>query len=156
MEHVENPWDYLKAANRNLLRGGAVVVGVPNMDSLEFNLFRKFWFHLAPKYHIWHYSPKSMTINKKKNGFKVRAIDYFAIEHHLTGIIQSFLNKTTNTSNVLHLLIKRGTKVPIISIVTIGWILFWFTFGLPIIIPFWISQALLKKSGAIVIVAKKI
>ncbi len=156
LEHVENPWDYLKAANRNLAGGGEIVIGIPNVDSFEFSLFGKFWFHLAPKYHIWHYSPKSISILLNKNGFKVYSIDYWAIEHHLSGLIQSFLNRSTNTSDILHKLIKRGTERVSISFKTALWILFWFTFGFPIILLFWVIQALFRKSGAVVLVANKV
>lgn len=156
LEHVENPWDYLKAANKNLLSGGRLIIGIPNVDSLEFNIFGKSWFHLAPRYHIWHYSPKSITKLVEQCGFKIRSTDYWAVEHHLSGIAQSFLNKSTNTSNILHKLIKRGTERVSISFSTMIWLLFWFTFGVPIIIFLWIMQSLLKKSGAIVLVADKV
>lgn len=153
LEHVENPWAYLKLAKKNLAKNGKIVIGIPNIDSYEFKYFTRKWFHFAPQFHLWHYSTKSMSILLRNNGFKISSIDYWAPEHHLTGLIQSFLNKTSDAQNILHLLVKRGTDPTAISFKTTFWIAFWLTLGLPFIFILWIIQSLLKKSGAIVIVA---
>lgn len=154
LEHVENPWDYLKAAKRNLKKGGKIVIGIPNFQSLEFHFAKKYWFHLQPLYHLWHFSPKSLKTLLERNGFSIKSSDYWAIEHHLTGILQSFINKTSSSKeNYLHRLLKRsasGSSMPIGDIV---WSLFWLTVGLPVVIAFWILGSIIRKSGTMVVVA---
>lgn len=154
LEHVENPWDYLKAARRNLKKDGKIIIGIPNFQSLEFHMSREYWFHLQPQFHLWHFSPKSLKTLLKKSGFSIVNSDYWAIEHHLTGILQTFINKTSRSKeNYLHRLLKRSASGSSMPISDVFWSLFWLTIGLPVIIVFWIIGAVAKKSGTFVVVA---
>lgn len=155
LEHVEKPWEYLEAGRKNLSKNGKIIIGVPNVDSFEFYFFRKYWFHLVPDFHLWHFSPKSMVLLLKKAGFKVDSIDYWSVEHHLTGILQSFINSTAGSDSVLHRLVKRGLNYSL-SFKDIFWSIFWLTIGFPVVFLFWVISALSKKSGTIIIVAKLI
>lgn len=92
LEYVEKPWEYLAAARNNLGRQGKIVIGVPNVDSNDFYFFGRDWFHLVPEFHLWLFSPKSINFLLTKNGFRTEKIDYWSPEHHLTGILQSFIN----------------------------------------------------------------
>lgn len=153
LEHVENPWDYLAVAKRNLNKAARIIIGVPNQDSFESLFFGRHWFHLVPNYHIWHFSPKSITMLLKKTGFKVGKIDYWSVEHHLAGVLQSFINKTANSDSVLHRLIRRKDKFSSITFKDIFWSSFWLTIGLPIVLLFWIAGSIFRKPGTIVVVA---
>lgn len=155
LEHLENPWDYLKAANRNLNKNGVLVIGVPNIDSWEFGYFRTYWFHLAPKYHLWHFSPNSMEVMLERAGFKVVSINYWSPEHTIAGLLQSFINKSSGTDAVLHKLVKRELSDGNLPIIGIIWSLVWVTIGLPIIFGLWIIHSLRGKSGTFVIVGRK-
>lgn len=153
LEHAEKPWEYLRAGKRNLAKKGKIVIGVPNSDSFELRYFKNHWFHLIPKYHLWHFSGKSIKRLLAKTGFKIDSIDYWSIEHHLTGTLQSFINKTAGSDGVLHRLIKRGLDYKL-SFKDIFWSIFWLTVGFPIVLSFWITSSILKKSGTIVVVAE--
>lgn len=153
LEHTTDPWNYLKAANCNLSKNGKIIVGVPNIDSWEFKIFGKNWFHLVPDYHIWHFSPKSIEILLENAGFKINKIDYFSPEHHPAGLLQSLINKSTGTHNILHKLVKRETDLGTLSIKGFGGIVFWLSVGLPFVLLFWLLTSLFRKSGTIVVVA---
>lgn len=155
LEHTKNPWDYLKVAYHNLSKNGKIEIGVPNIESWEFQTFGKNWFHLVPDYHLWHFSIISMQKLLEINGFKIDKIDWWSPEHHPTGLLQSFINQSSGTHNFLHKLIKRQTNIREISLNAIFWTIFWLSFGLPIILSIWIINSLLKKSGTFVIVASK-
>lgn len=155
LEHIDKPRDYLLTAQKNLANNGKIIIGLPNLDSWEFRIFGKYWFHLAPKYHIWHFSPLAMKKILEKTGFIIERIDYWSPEHHLAGLVQSLINYTSHTQDVLHKLIKRRLlkeKIPLKGILAS---IFWLTLGLPIIILFWVSASIFHKSGTIVIVASK-
>lgn len=152
LEHVENPLEYLKTAKRNLRKKGRIIIGVPNIDSLEFKVFKKFWFHLVPDFHLWHYSSKSLELFLKKSGFQVEYVDNWSIEHNPTGIIQSFINWSAHSDSVLHRLIKRGMDYKL-SIKDIFWSGFWLTIGLPVVFFFWLTGVLFKMPGTFVVVA---
>lgn len=155
LEHVEKPWEYLEAAKRNLKKSGKIVIGIPNIDSFEFKFAREYWFHLQPQFHLWHFTPKSIHKLLKKTGFTINSIDHWSIEHHLTGVLQSFINKASGSKeNVLHKLIKRGTGKSPLKPKDLLFSLLWTTIGSPVILSFWIAGAVLKRGGTIVIVAE--
>ena len=142
---------------RNLKKSGELIVAVPNIDSFEFGFFERDWFHLEPKLHLWHFSPKSIKILLRKCGFRIKRIDYFSIEHHSTGLLQSFINKGSSQKNSLHKLVKsiRQTDAVAVKASDVLVNLFWLTLGLPIIFIVWIINSLTERSGAFVIVAVK-
>lgn len=152
LEHVDEPKKYLEAAVRNLAPKGKIVVAVPNIDSLEFPIFQKRWFHLAPRFHLWFFSPRSLALFGKDVGLRVEKVDYFAIEHHLTGLIQSCLNKTTGSEDLLHKLVKRRQNLSEVTPSQTLWIIFWCTFGLPLILLWWIYASLRRKPGTFVMI----
>lgn len=155
LEHVQNPLSYLESAKRNLKKNGAIVVGVPNIDSFEFEFFKKYWFHLQPQFHLWHFSSYSIKRMLRQCGFKVKKSDYWSVEHHLTGVLQSFVNGCSGSVDVLHKLIKRQKASSKIRAQDIFWSFFWLTAGFPIVFFFWIIGSVFQKSGTIVLVAKK-
>jgi 2-polyprenyl-3-methyl-5-hydroxy-6-metoxy-1,4-benzoquinol methylase len=155
LEHVDHPIDYIKAAKNTINKSGKIVIAVPNADSFEFRLFKQYWFHLTPQFHIWFFTPRALKRILKLADLKIERIDYWTIEHHFAGILQSFINFTTHTDNALHKLIKRRQDLSSLSFASIFWIIFWCTIGLPIVFFFWIIASLSKKSGAIVVIASK-
>ncbi len=154
LEHVDRPWAYLTAARRHLQSSGFVVIGVPNIDSIERMVCGRRWFHLVPAYHLWHFTPHSMTRLLEKIGFHVERIDYWSVEHHLTGVLQSFINKTSGSESVLHKLVKRSDGGVHLSLKDVGWSVFWITIGFPIVVLFWILGSLMKRPGTFVVVAR--
>ena len=157
LEHLENPEKFLLASFRNLKKFGELIVAVPNIDSFEFDFFKRDWFHLEPKLHLWHFSPKSLGILLGKCGFKIKRIDYFSIEHHPTGLLQSFINKRSSQKNSLHKLVKsiRQTGAVKVKASDVLVNLFWLTLGLPIIFIIWMISSITEKSGTFVAVAVK-
>lgn len=155
LEHVDNPRSYLLAVAKNIQKKGQLIIGVPNIDSLDFKLFGKWWFHLAPDYHLWHFSPKSLTLLLNQTGFKVSKIDHFALEHHLAGTLQSLINKITNSQNILHKMVKRSTDLPNLSNKTILSTLAAIFISTPVAMILWIIAFIFRKGGAIVVVASK-
>jgi len=155
LEHVDKPWEYIEAAQRNIKSHGKIIIGVPNHRSLEFKIFGKYWFHLVPDFHLWHYSPKSLETFLTKAGLKIQTSDYWSLEHHLTGVLQSFINRTAKSDSVLHRIIKRRQDFSKLNAKDIFWVAFWCTVGLPIVVLFWITGAIMHRSGTFIVVASK-
>lgn len=155
LEHIDNPQKYILSSFKNLNKNGSLIIGIPNIDSLEFAFFKDNWFHLAPKYHLWHFSPFSITCLLNDCGFIVKKIDYFSFEHHFAGLIQSVINKTSGSSNILHKLFKRRSDLSSISFKDKFWCIFWLTFGLPFLVLFFFIAVFIKRSGTIIVLAEK-
>lgn len=71
LEHVHHPVETLREVYRILKDQGIVYVVVPNIASLNFWLFGRFWFGLEVPRHLYAYSPSVMKCLAKKAGFEV-------------------------------------------------------------------------------------
>lgn len=155
LEHVEDPRAYLLAISKNIQKKGQLIIAVPNIDSFDFKLFGDRWFHLAPDYHLWHFSPRSLSLLLKQTGFVVQEIDHFAIEHHLTGSLQSLINTLTDSQDILHKLVKRSSNLPEFSFRNVLTVILAIIISIPSATILWLTASIFRKGGAIVVIATK-
>jgi SAM-dependent methyltransferase len=92
LEHMYRPLDALKESYRILKKGGAAVISVHNIDSMEFSIFGRYWFHLFLPKHLYHFSPKTLTMMLKNAGFDRIRIRHDAFSFGIFGSLQCFLN----------------------------------------------------------------
>ncbi len=72
MEHVENPREILEhIRTKILLKGGYLLIQVPNYDSLERRVFKRKWFCFDAPRHIWQFNQKALTDMLNGVGYKV-------------------------------------------------------------------------------------
>src|SRR5262249_3174245 len=57
LEHLSDPGAALERARGWLASRGCLLVGVPNLDSLQADLGRDRWFHLDSQRHLVHFTP---------------------------------------------------------------------------------------------------
>lgn len=55
IEHLENPWESLRAIVKALNPGGFLVISAPNPDALQFKIFKNRWTHLDAPRHLQLY-----------------------------------------------------------------------------------------------------
>lgn len=72
LEHLPSPVDALRRVHRLLKDDGLLVISVPNVDSLEFRLFGRWWFHLDPPRHLYHFDKRSLSGILARAGFRLR------------------------------------------------------------------------------------
>lgn len=96
LEHVTQPREVLTKANVLLRAGGHVIISVPNFDSLQAVLFRKYWYALDVPRHLWHFSPRSLEILLDETGFKVdthlffsKAVNFHQWKHSLRSLVSA-------------------------------------------------------------------
>ncbi len=73
LEHLPNPADALKQAFRLLRPGGLLLVRAPNFASYLAQRFGADWYELSLPYHLFHFTPATLTRMLETAGFKVRA-----------------------------------------------------------------------------------
>lgn len=61
-EHLYKPREVLSQVLEWLKPGGIFYVLVPNIDSAGAHIFRSYWYALELPRHIFHYSPKSLSM----------------------------------------------------------------------------------------------
>ncbi len=68
-EHVPNPSETMKELKRILKPGGILIIAVPNLNSLAYKIFGKFFYQLDVPRHLFHYSDKHLKIYTSKFNF---------------------------------------------------------------------------------------
>lgn len=53
IEHLSDPWTVLEASARSLTPGGAVIIGTPNPQALQFRLLGRYWAHVDAPRHLF-------------------------------------------------------------------------------------------------------
>ena len=109
-EHLLEPHNQLKIINRILKSGGLLVIAVPNIDSLEARVFKKYWYHLDVPRHVYHYSPHGLEKILKDHGFKILKVNGI-IPKNLYGIIMSLFNRAGFDFNLFKDLYMKNVKL---------------------------------------------
>lgn len=76
LEHVSDPSKKLKLYYKKLIKGGIVVIEVPNIESLGFKLLKNKWYFIMNPQHISYFSKKTLTKMLEKAGFEIIKTEY--------------------------------------------------------------------------------
>ena len=109
LEHLDNPAAVIHTCKRLLREGGLIVISVPNIFSLQASAGKGVWFHLDLPYHLHHFSEGGLTILLNKNSFKILKIKRFNFEYNPFGWLQTLLNISGISENLLYNLLKLST-----------------------------------------------
>ena len=71
LEHLPEPRESLERCRALLEPGGLLVVGVPNIDSVEARVFGRGWIGLDIPRHLTHFTPSTLTRFVERSGFEV-------------------------------------------------------------------------------------
>ncbi len=88
LEHVHHPVEALHEVHRILKDQGIVYIVVPNIASLNFWLFGRFWYGLESPRHLYAYSPSTMGRLARKTGFAVLSSRFRSSTRGLRGSLQ--------------------------------------------------------------------
>lgn len=113
LEHLLEPRNVLETAHQLLRPGGALVVAVPNIDSLEAALVGPSWFHLDVPRHPVHFSTRTLTSLLEDLGFRLTRLKRFSLQYGPYGMAQSLLNGLGFEPNLLYDSLKTpGARAP--------------------------------------------
>jgi hypothetical protein len=70
IEHLPNPWEVFEAAVRHLEPGGAIIVGTPNPDALQFRLLGRYWAHLDAPRHLFLIPAQTLQRKARELGLR--------------------------------------------------------------------------------------
>jgi SAM-dependent methyltransferase len=111
LEHVEDPGLALQRIRCWLAPGGAVLIGVPNLDSLQARLGGPRWYHLDVPRHRTHFTTRGLHHLLARQGFAVRRTHQLVLEHNPFGMWQTLVSAVTSTPSYLYNLLKRNAPV---------------------------------------------
>lgn len=111
LEHLEDPGAALERIAGWLAPGGVLLVGVPNILSLQAALGGARWFHLDVPRHRTHFSPPGLRALLARHKLEPLAETQLLAEHNLFGMWQSLFNRVTPTPSYLYNLLKRNVAL---------------------------------------------
>ncbi len=79
-EHLFNPNKELREIHRILKEDGILYIGVPNIESNQYEMTKEFWLHLDVPRHVIFYSHRTLSKFLDMNGFYIVSIKYPIIE----------------------------------------------------------------------------
>jgi SAM-dependent methyltransferase len=111
LEHLEDADTALAHVRSLLLPGGVLVVGVPNLGSVQARLGRERWFHLDLPRHRTHFTPAGLRLALERHGFAVVREEHRLLEHNPFGLWQTLANRFTRTPSWFFNALKRNAPL---------------------------------------------
>jgi len=111
LEHVEEPGAALERVRYWLRPGGALLVGVPNLSSLQARVGGGRWYHLDLPRHRTHFTARGIVGLLERRGYAVAHTEHVLLEHNPFGLWQSAVNHLTPTPSWLYHALKRNAPL---------------------------------------------
>jgi SAM-dependent methyltransferase len=108
LEHLEDPGASLSRTRGWLRPGGGLLVGVPNLESLQARLAGDRWYHLDVPRHRTHFTTRGLHALLRARGFEVLETRHLLLEHNPFGMWQSLVSRATSNRSYLYNLLKRN------------------------------------------------
>ncbi len=108
LEHLEDPAGALAAMAGWLAPGGVILVGVPNLASLQARIGGARWFHLDVPRHRTHFTARGLELALAAAGLEPVRTTHILAEHNPFGMWQSILSRLTRRPSYLYNLLKRN------------------------------------------------
>ena len=111
LEHLDDPGAALATIHGWLRPRGALLVGVPNLASLQARLGGERWYHLDVPRHRVHFTPAGLGALLARHGFEPVHVTQALAEHNPFGMWQSVVNRLTCTPSYLFHVLKRNAPL---------------------------------------------
>jgi 2-polyprenyl-3-methyl-5-hydroxy-6-metoxy-1,4-benzoquinol methylase len=129
-EHLYKPQEVLSKVSDWLKPGGIFYVLVPNIDSAGAHIFRSYWYALELPRHVFHYSPKSLSMMARSVGLEVVSLTTHRevfIEQSTRYIIDDMLRRmgirrvplaNTTAPSIMFRLVRKAFRLTILQLLT--------------------------------------
>jgi len=112
-EHIARPGETLDEIHRILQSRGKLLIGVPNIDSLNARVFRQYWWYLGAPVHPFNYSVATLSALLRKHNFRIEKVNYNSDSAGILGSIQIWLNRSNGRKSTEGAVINNPfLKVP--------------------------------------------
>jgi SAM-dependent methyltransferase len=91
LEHMVDPFRYLKNLQRLLTRPGGLVIQVPNGGSLQARLFGRRWYGFDCPRHVYNYSLDSLLYLLSSAGYRIQRIRHFSLRDNAAAFVSSLV-----------------------------------------------------------------
>ncbi len=140
LEHLPDPQNLLNELIQcNLVKGGVVVIEVPNIKSLQAYIAGRKWIHLDASRHKSHFTHSQIEQLARRAGLICRKTTFFSFHLGVLGMTDTFLKLFGYKGNIIYELKNKksiGLRLAIFIL-------------LPLMITLEFSSALFKRGGVI-------
>jgi SAM-dependent methyltransferase len=106
-EHVPNPSEVLSEIYRILKPGGNLYIGIPNIDSIPYRIFGKYWWYLGAPVHTYNYTVPTISALLQRAGFSIQKVYFNANFVSLLGSLQIYANRNNGKKSADGWLIRN-------------------------------------------------
>ncbi len=111
LEHLDDPDAALERIAGWLRPGGLLVVGVPNLASVQARAGGARWYHLDVPRHRTHFTVAGLHALLRRHGLQPVATHHLLAEHNPFGLWQSVVSRATRTPSWLYHALKRNAPL---------------------------------------------
>ncbi len=111
LEHLDDPGAALGRIHGWLRPEGALLIGVPNLASLQARIGGARWYHLDVPRHRVHFTPWGVDSLLRHYGFETLRTEHLLLEHNPFGMWQSLLNRFTRNPSYLYNMLKHNAPL---------------------------------------------
>ncbi len=111
LEHVEDPGAALERIAGWLRPGGLLVVGVPNLASVQARLGGARWYHLDVPRHRTHFTLQGLERLLLAHGLEPVCVRHVLAEHNPFGLWVSLVSHATRVPSWLYHALKRNAPL---------------------------------------------
>jgi SAM-dependent methyltransferase len=123
LEHLEEPESVLRRIEPALRQDGKLLVGVPDLGSLQAQIGGDRWFHQDVPRHRTHFTRAGVEALLGRVGLRVAEASQLVPEQNLLGMWQTLLNRCTTERDVAFRLAKgerRGSRRDLAATAVLG------------------------------------
>lgn len=110
-EHIPQPAHTLAKAVSLIKPGGVFYIAIPNINSIQYLIFRKHWLHLDPEFHLHFISRKQLLKLASEAGLKYIKTRHFNPVQNIPGFVLSAMNMFTGRRDVLFNMLRHKKKL---------------------------------------------
>jgi SAM-dependent methyltransferase len=111
LEHLDDPAAALATLAGWLEPGGVLLVGVPNLASLQARIGGPRWYHLDVPRHRTHFTARGVELALAAAGLEPLRTTHLLAEHNPFGMWQSAISRLTRRPSYLYNLLKRNAPL---------------------------------------------
>ena len=150
LEHLEDPAGALAAVAVALRPGGALLVAVPNLDSLQARIGGERWFHLDVPRHRSHLTARGLRALLARSGYAVASERHVLAEHNPFGMWQTLVNRVSPTPSWMFRALQGDARLVSVDLAVHVLALPL----LPIAVVLELAAGLARRGGTVVVVAR--
>ena len=91
LEHVVDPFRYLRKVQKLMRKPGHLIVQVPNRSSWQARLLGRRWYGLDCPRHLCNYTSYSLLYLLGRAGFRIQRVRYFSVRDNAPALVASLL-----------------------------------------------------------------